>query len=398
MTTAASDVYFDMYDRAIFASPYRTYQRLRDEAPLYYNPKYDFYLVSRFDDVARVLSERDSFLSGRGPVYNIIASGIEIPNGLFIGEDPPRHTVHRALVSRLFTPRAVNRLEAQVRALFEDAADALVGTKQFDFMKDFAITLPIQVIGMLFGIPESDHARLQQTFHQTMNEDTSDRDKSPLDGILAVAGLFSEYLDWREKNPTDDLLSELLGMEFVDEEGVTRRLRREELLTYMTLIVGAGSDTTGTGIGWAASLLADHPEQRRRLAEDPSLIANAVEEVLRCEPPSYHIGRVAAHDVEIHGRTLPRGSVVVALPGAANRDDRQRENAEAFDVGRTPGQIFTFSFGPHFCLGASLAKLEIKIALEAMLKRFPEWTVDYDRATMIGGIDMRGWDKLPVAV
>jgi cytochrome P450 len=396
VTTAG--VNFDMYDREIYASPYAVYRRLRDEAPLYYNEAYKFYAVSRFDDVSRVLSERDQFISGKGGVYNVVSAGIDMPPGLFIFEDPPGHTIHRALVSRLFTPRAVSRIEPQIRDLFSQVTKSVSGEPRFDFMRDYAHKLPIRVIGMLLGLPESDHAQLQAVFHRNMNQNTADTEGSALDGIAETAVWFSEYLDWRAEHPTDDLMTQLLNLEFVDETGTTRVLRRDELVTYLTLITGAGSDTTATAIGWAASVLSDHPDQRRMLRDDPSLLGNAVEEVLRFEPPSYHIARTVAEDVEIQGETVPAGSIIVTLPAAANRDERHYPDGDVFDVTRTPGQTFTFSFGPHFCLGASLARLEARIALEAMLEHFGEWTVDRDAAVMTGGIDTRGWDSLPVDI
>lgn len=387
-----------MYDRELYASPYTMYRRLRDEAPLYYNAAYDFYAVSRFDDAARVLGDRDVFISGKGSVYQVAAAGVDMPDGLFIFEDPPRHPIHRSLVSRLFTPRAVSRIEPQIDALFNEAAESLVGTERFDFVRDFATMLPIRVIGMLLGLPEKDHASLRAAFHQSQNADTADPDKEALSGIVEAARWFTEYLDFRAEHPTDDLMTQLLAVEFEDETGTRRLLRREELLTFLTLITGAGSDTTVNAIGWGGMLLSDHPDQRRMLLEDPSLIPNAVEEVLRFEPPSYHIARTVAEDVELHGQTVPAGSVIIALPGAANRDERQYAGGDTFDVTRKPGTTFTFSFGPHFCLGAALARIETKIALEAVLKRFPEWTVDRDDAVMTTGIDTRGWDALPVEI
>ena len=398
MTVTATDVNFDMYDRDIYASPYAVYGRLRDEAPLYYNEPYNFYAVSRFDDVARVLGEAGQFISGKGGVYQIVSSGIEMPEGLFIFEDAPRHTIHRALVSRLFTPRAMNRIEPEIRGLFSQVTESVVGEARFDFMRDYAHKIPIRVIGMLLGLPERDHATLQAVFHKNMNENTAGTAGSPLDGIAETAIWFMEYLDWRAENPTDDLMTQLLNLEFEDETGTTRVLRREEIVTYLTLITGAGSDTTANGIGWAASLLSDHPDQRRMLRADPSLIGNAVEEILRFEPPSYHIARTVAEDVEFHGTTVPEGSVMITLPGAANRDERHYPSGDTFDITRAPGQTFTFSFGPHFCLGAALARLETRIALEAMLENFGEWTVDRDAAVLTGGIDTRGWDSLPVDI
>jgi cytochrome P450 len=398
VTVTTADVYFDMYDRDIYASPYGVYRRLREEAPLYYNETYSFYAVSRFDDVGSVLADRDTFISGKGGVYNIIREGIDMPDGLFIFEDPPRHTIHRALVSRLFTPRAVNGLEPQIRALTVEVLESLAGAKHFDFMSDLAMQIPIKVIGMLLGLPRSDQGDLHQIFHQNQNANTADPSKSALDGIAEAAGWFMQYLDWRADHPTDDVMTQLLTKEFEDETGTTRGLRREEIVTYLCLITGAGSDTTAVAIGWAAKVLGDHPEQRRELLEDRSLIPNAVEEVLRFEPPSYHFCRTVAKDVQLYGQTVPAGSVLVVVPGAANRDERRFPNGDTFDVHRQPGQILTFSFGPHLCLGASLARLEARIVLGEVLERFPEWTVDETNAELTAGIDTRGWDSLPVDV
>jgi cytochrome P450 len=396
MTTA--DVYFDMYDRDIYASPYETFRRLRNDAPLYYNEKYNFYAVSRHDDLGRVLGDRETFISGKGGVYNVISQGIQMPPGLFIFEDPPQHTMHRSIVARLFTPRAVSGLEAQIRQLCVDIVDGLEGRETFDFMKDFALQLPVQVIGMLVGVPKADQQSLLETFQKNMHENSADPEAQLMQGILDAAKWFDEYLDWREKNPADDVMTQLMKHEFVDETGATRSLRRDEIVTYLTLITSAGSDTTATAISWAGSLLSDHPDQRRELVEDPGLIPNAVEEVLRCEPPAYHFCRWVTKDVEFHGQTVPAESILVVLPPAANRDERKWDDPERFDIHRDPKQIFTFGFGPHFCLGANLARLEARVALETILPRIPEWTVDKEKAALTRGIDTRGWEFLPVSV
>ena len=398
MTLTPTAVEYDMFDRDIYEDPYPVYRRLRDEAPLYRNEEFDFYAVSRFEDVSRVLGDRETFISGKGGVYNIITAGVEMPDGLFIFEDPPRHTIHRGLVSRLFTPRAVSGLEPQVRELCAEVLDSLAGAKRFDFMRDLAMEIPIKVIGMLLGLPRSDQAELHAIFHQTMHADTADPDKPAFGGIIECAGWFNQYLDWRAEHPTDDVMSQILNIEFEDETGTKRRLRREELVTYLTLIMSAGSDTTAQAMGWAGKLLADHPEERRALVEDRSLLPTAVEEVLRYESVSYHFCRSVATDAEFHGQMVPAGSVLVVLPGSANRDERQFTGADTFDIRRTPNQIFTFSFGPHFCLGASLARLEMRVILDAVLDRFPEWTVDEDGAQLTEGIDTRGWETLPVSV
>ena len=398
MTATETDVYYDMYDRDIYASPYETFQQLRNEAPLYYNDKYNFYALSRHDDLARVLTDRETYISGKGMVYNIISQDIEMPPGLFINEDPPQHTMHRAIVSRLFTPRAVARLEDQIRFLCEEIVDGLVGREQFDFVRDFSLQLPVQVIGMLVGVPKKDQADLLAVFQRNLHEGSADPEQQLMNGILESAAWFNDYLDWREKNPSDDVMTTLMHYEFEDETGTIRTLRRDEIVTYLTLITSAGSDTTATAISWAGSLLSDHPDQRRELIENPAMIPQAFEEVLRCEPPSYHFCRWTTKDVEFHGQTIPAERILVVLPPAANRDERKWEDPERFDIHRDPAQIFTFSFGPHFCLGANLAKIEGRIALETILQRIPEWTVDYDSAVLTKGIDTRGWERLPVTV
>ena len=186
-----SDLHYDMYDREIFASPYTVLRRLRHEAPLYYNEEYDFFAVSRYDDVQRVLNERDTFISGKGMTYEIVKAcvelGIEMPDGLFICEDPPHHTMHRSLVSRLFTPRAVSALEPQVRDLCEAVTRPLADTSNCDFMTEFANQIPIKVIGMLLGLPPEDQAELHRLFHHNMHHDSSQRDTDALAGIAAVS-------------------------------------------------------------------------------------------------------------------------------------------------------------------------------------------------------------------
>ena len=251
---------------------------------------------------------------------------------------------------------------------------------------------------MLVGVPKADQTSLLETFQKNLHERSADPEAAALEGIIEAAAWFNEYLDWREKNPTDDVMTRLMNLEFEDETGTRRTLRRDETVTYLTLITSAGSDTTATALGWAGSLLSEHPDQRRELVEDPSLIPNAFEEVLRCEPPTYHFCRSVAKDAEFHGQTVPEGSILVVVPPAANRDERKWEDPDRFDIHREPAQIFTFGFGPHFCLGANLARIEGRIALETILPRFPEWTVEAEGAALTTGIDTRGWVTLPVTV
>ena len=397
MTMTGTDVYWDMYDRDIYASPYETFRRLRNDAPVYYNEKLDFYALSRHEDLARVLPDRETFISGKGMSFNVISKDLQMPPGLFINEDAPMHTMHRSIVSRLFTPRAVGGLEPQIRSLCSEIVDGLVGRDSFDFMRDFSLQLPVQVIGMLVGVPKEDQADLLAIFQKNLHE--PDPEKALIDGILESAAWFNNYLDWREKHPVDDIMSQLMKFEFEDyETGEKRVLRRDEIVTYLTLITTAGSDTTATAISWAGDLLSRNPDQRAELVADPSLIPQAIEEVLRCEPPSYHFCRWSTKDTEFHGQVIPAESIVVVIPPAANRDERVWEDADVFDIHREPQQHFAFSFGPHYCLGANLARIEARIALETILPRIPEWTCDFENAKLTTGCDTRGWSSLPVSI
>ncbi len=398
MTLAPSAVHFDLYDQDTYAAPYPVYDRLRDEAPLYYNEEHDFFVVSRFTDVERVLMDRETFISSKGMVLPILKADVAMPDGLFVCEDAPLHTIHRALISRVFTPKRVNAIEPEIRAFCSNALDKFVGSDRFDFAKDLGEQLPMRVIGMMVGIPEEDQAGLRDQFYEALHAATADPDKSPFEALTQSDHLFGQYIDRRVKNPTDDLLTQMVTIEFEDEKGVTRRLRRKEIVTFLNLVASAGFDTTGRLIGWMGKLLAENPDQRKQLVEDSSLIPTAVEEILRLEPPSYHIGRYAVADTEFYEQTVPAGSSVIALPGAAGRDERRYDDPDRLDVHRNPGRILTFGIGAHLCLGANLARLEGRVALEEVLKRFPEWTLDEANAKLSVGIEVRGWESLPVFI
>lgn len=216
---------------------------------------------------------------------------------------------------------------------------------------------------------------------------------------LVDGSIFETYIDWRKDNPSNDIMTDLLNVEFTDEHGVTRKLTREELLIYINVVAGAGNETTTRLIGWAAKVLAEHPDQRRQLVRNPGLIPQAIEELLRFEPPAPHVARYVTRDVEYYGRTVPEGSVMMMLIGAAVRDSRQfPPDGEVFDIHREQHQHLAFSVGTHYCLGSALARLEGRIALEEMLKRFPEWDVDLDNAELSPTSTVRGWDSMPAFI
>jgi cytochrome P450 len=393
---ALRDAYFDPYDVELNADPYAMFRRLRDERPLYYNEQYDFYALSRFADVNKALVDHETFSSARGAIVELIKANIEIPPGTVIFEDPPIHDIHRKLLARMFTPRKINALEPIIRQYCAQSLDPLIGSGGFDFVADLGAQMPMKVISALLGIPEDDQEMIRDHANAQMRTEAGKPMKA--DGFV-TGELFETYIDWRVDHPSDDIMTELLNAEFVDETGTTRNLTRQELLTYLNVVAGAGNETTTRLIGWAGKVLAEHPRQRRELVENPALIPQAVEELLRFEPPAPHVARYVTRDVAYYGQTVPEGSVMMMLIGAAVRDHRQfPPDGDVFDIHRQARQHLAFSVGTHYCLGSALARLEARVAIEEILKRFPEWDVDMSRATLSPTSTVRGWESMPAVI
>jgi cytochrome P450 len=390
--TAAA--YYDPYDVAINADPYPAFRALRAEAPLYYNDVHDFYALSRFEDIDRALRDHETFISGRGGILELLKAGIEMPPGILIFEDPPSHTIHRRLLSRVFTPRRLAELEPKVREICIQCLDPFVGEDELDFVAHLGAQVPMKTISMLLGIPEGDQEYVRDRVDASLRTEAG-RPMKVREGF-ASGEMFAEYIDWRAEHPSDDLMTELLNAEFEDETGQTRALRRDEILTYVNVIAGAGNETTNRLIGWTGKVLAEHPDQRHELVDDRSLVPNAIEELLRFEGPAPHVGRFVVSDVEVHGRTVPAGSALLLLLGSGNRDERRWENPDRFDIHREVGKILSFGYGIHFCLGAALARMEGRVVLEEVLNRFADWEVDEDRAHLSPTSTVRGWDTMPV--
>ncbi|HSZ35726.1 MAG TPA: cytochrome P450 [Acidimicrobiales bacterium] len=393
--TSSSDVYYDPYDFDIDADPYPVWKRLRDEAPLYWNEKYEFFALSRWEDVDAAMLDWQTYLSGRGSVLEIIKAGVEIPPGSILFEDPPAHDEHRSLLSRVFTPKKMLALEPQVRAYCAQVLDPLVGTGEFDFVENLGRFMPMRVIGMLLGIPEQDQEAIRDVLDEGLRLDEGAPSERVYDGN-AQFDVFSEYVTWRADHPSDDLMTELINAEFEDHTGTRRTLTHEEIIGYVGLLAGAGNETTTRLIGFTGEVLGRHPDQRAELVADRSLIPNTIEELLRYESPSPVQSRYVARDVEVLGRTVPEGSVMVMLNGSANRDERHFPDGDSFDIHRDIGRHQAFGYGIHLCLGAALARLEGRVALDEVLNRFPEWEVDYDRAKRARTSTVRGWETLPV--
>ena len=392
-----TSVYYDPFDVDINADPYPTYRGLRDEAPIYRNERYDFYALSRHSDVEAAMVDWQTFSNSRGDILELIQSGMELPSGVVLFEDPPVHAMHRGLMSRVFTPRRMNALEAQVREFCVRCLEPFEGAHSFDFVADLGAEMPMRVIGMLLGIPDEDQMAVRDKSDAFLRTEAGKPMEVEQDAI-ANGQMFAEYVEWRSKHPSDDLMTALLHAEFEDETGATRTLTRDEVLTYTQVLAGAGNETTGRLIGWLGKVLGEHPDQRRQLVQDRSLIPNAIEETLRFEPTGPHTARYVTRDVEYYGQTVPAGSAMLLLIGSANRDERRYDAPDRFDIRRDIGQHLTFGYGLHYCLGAALARLEGRVALDEVLNRFPDWEVDHDNARLARTSTVRGWESLPVFV
>jgi cytochrome P450 len=390
---APSTVNWDPYNTTYFKNPYPVFRRLRDEAPAYYNEEYGFYAVSRYDDCVSVLGNRDDYISSRGSILEFIKSGAPVPSAMFIFEDPPLHTIHRRLLSRMFTPKRMAALELEIRDFCAKALDPLIGAAEFDFIEHLGMEMPMRVIGLLLGIPEEFLRDMQRLVDENMRAEPG----KPLErsGKGMTGEGYEEFVDMRIKAPADDMMSDLVRAEFEGADGKMRTLNRAELLTLVALLFGAGNETTNRLIGWTGKLLSEHPDQRRAIHQNLALIPDAIEEILRYESPGPYIGRTTAREVDLNGVKVPAGGIVLSIVAAANRDERKFADAGDFNIHRERQPHLTFGYGFHNCLGNALARVEGRIALEEVLKRFPDWEVDMSRAKMSPTTMVRGWETLP---
>lgn len=392
-----TELYYDPFDNDIDDDPYPVWKRMRDEAPLYHNEKYNFYALSRYEDVAPALPDWQTYRSGHGTTADILFSGIEVPPGILLFEDPPLHDLHRKLLSRVFTPRRMMAVEDLVREFCSRALDPIVGSDRFDFVVDLGAIMPMRTIGYLLGIPEEEQQRIRDRNDSAITvAPKRDGDISPTIFQDAVA-MFVEYIEWRATHPSDDLMTDLLNAEIEEADGNRRKLERGEVLAYTAMIAGAGNETTARLIGAMGQLLAEHPDQRHELVADPSLIPAAVEETLRFEPPSPVQARYVARDVEHHGHTVTEGSYMLLINASADRDPARHPDPDRFDIHRKATHL-GFGQGIHFCLGSALARLEARVAFEEVLTRWTDWDVDYDNARRAHTSSVRGWAQLPVRI
>ena len=306
--TNESDIYYDPFDIEIDNDPHPLWKRMRDEAPLYRNEKYDFYALSRYDDVEKALVDWDTYRSGKGSTLETIMAGFEIPPGMILLEDPPIHDLHRGLLSRVFTPKAMNAIEPKVREFCARTLDPLVGAGRFDFIADLGAVMPMRTIGMLLGIPEEDQVAIRDR-HRRGPAPRRRRAEVPTRRPRAGRRRALRRLHRLAGRAPVRRPHDRAPQRRVRGRDGHRRARSTaiEMLTYVMLLAGAGNETTTRLIGWTGKLLAEHPDQRRELAADRSLVPQAIEEILRYEAPSPVQARTVNRDVEYYGQTVPRG-------------------------------------------------------------------------------------------
>jgi cytochrome P450 len=394
-----TDLYWDPFSPELRDDPYPLWKRLRDEAPLYYNDRHDFWVLSRFHDIEQAHRNVETFSSSHGTTLESMSREPMTDTGLIIALDPPRHTMLRRLVSRAFTSRRVAMLEDRIRAVCADLLDPHMSSGSFDYVQEFSAILPPTIISFLLGVPEQDQEKLRHLVDDVFAIDESGIGMTGEVSQNAIMGLF-EYLGDqfadRKVHPRHDMFTELLQAEITDETGTVRRLTEQELVSFGILLFAAGSETVARHLGWAASVLPEYPDQRAELAKDFSLIPNAVDEILRLEAPSPVQARWVTEDVTLYGTTIPANSRAVLVTGSAGRDERKYADPDVLDINRKVDLHLAFGYGVHFCLGAALARLESRIGLEETFKRWPEWQVDRDNAVLLYTSTVRGPLNLPV--
>jgi cytochrome P450 len=397
------DLYWDPFDFELHVNPHPLWRRMREEAPLYRNDRHDFWALSRFQDVLDVLVDWRTYTSTHGIVLEMIQDGRnELTEGM-LHEDPPLHDIHRRMLSRAFTPRAIQSVEDRVRSHAVRLLDDKMGSGGFDFVEDVGARVPAMVIAALLGTPDSDveHLRHLNDALLAFGEDQQ-FDKEVFDKASRTLGeYFTEQVRLRRKDPKDDMMSALVTMEFTDEHGETRQLTDLEAVQYIYLLSNAGMETSARFSGWVGSVLALYPDQRAKLVERPDLIPNAFDEILRYESTGVAIARVTTKDVTWHGQVVPEGSPLVLCMASTGRDQRQYPDPDpdTLDVERKVERQLAFGFGVHVCMGAALARMEGRILMEETLKRFPEWDVDWDNTEIVHtGSSVRGYSRLPITV
>lgn len=385
---------FNPFAYEMHEDPYPTYERLREEAPVYHNEEMGFWALSRFDDVLGGFRDWERFTSTHGVALEDVGRG-SAPS--MIGMDPPVQTKLRKLVVRAFNPKRVGALEPRVRGLAQRFLDGFIeegkSKGECDLISRFAALLPSDVISTLLGAPPADHTDLRIWTETLMHREDGVAKPPPAADQAAInlLGRFGELIKEKRKRPAEDLISGLVAAEL---DG--RRLTDKEILGFCFLLISGGNETTEKLIANTVHQLARHPDQRAELIEDPSRLPAAIEESLRFRSPTQYMVRTTRCDVEVRGETIPAGEKVVLLIGAGNHDPRRFDSPERFDVGRRMERHLAFGFGVHFCLGARLARLEARVAMEEIHRRLPDYEVNESGVSVVHAGNVAGLATLPI--
>jgi cytochrome P450 len=382
-------------DPAVMNDPYPTYASLRDEQPLYHNPDLDFWALSRHADVSAAWRKTKTYSSDHGPALEEFGPDASRVMG-FVAMDPPQHTVMRRLIASGFTRDRIIELEPRIRQLTRKYLRPALEQGSFDFVGDFASMIPVDVISELIGVPENDRPMLLRLSQQIMTRDDIQGRLTPAvaQANLELAGYYGDLIAEREREPRDDLVSALLHAEI---EG--RRLSTAEVIATLMLLGVAGNETTIRALGTAWRCAWQHPEQRERVWSGEIEIGAWVEETLRYEGPSQYTARRVTAPLELYGTVVPANACMLLVIAAANRDGRVFIDADRFDMTRDTREMLAFGLGPHFCLGALLARLELKIVLEELVRTVHvDYDVDMARACWTTSPSVRGHAQLPTTI
>jgi len=402
MTTqpAHEDIELDPFSDVYFNDPLEVYRQLRDHRPVYFNEKYGFYALSRWDDMVEASRDWQTYSSEHGIDLATLCSGKRPEFDSLIMMDPPKHDRLRALVSRVFTPRAIASLEPMIRDVIGGYLDDLGDRTEFDLVQEFSGPFPVEIISRMLGVPAEDRQQIRHWLDIILTREEGQIDYGPesMEKSVLMGTYFYELAVEKRKHPTDDMISRLTQVKVEDDHGNLTRLDDVEIAGFGTLIGGAGAETVTKLVGNAGVLFDRHPDQWQLVLDDRTRIPAAVEEILRYHPPSQYQGRYSTRDVELHGTVLPAGWPVILLTGAATRDERAFEDPDRFDITRPPALSIGLGYGIHSCLGAALARMESRIAIEEFADRYPRYEVDVDGLRRVHMSNVAGYSHVPVRV
>jgi len=398
VTAYESPVEFDPFSPTFFNDPYPTYRRLRDESPVYYNERCGFWALSRYEDVVAAHRDWETYTSTHGLDLVMLTSDEPVPPSMIM-MDPPEHHRMRLLVSKVFSPRAIAELEPMVREVITGFLDGLADRRSFDAVGDFAGPFPVEVISRMLGIPAADRQQIRHWADEFLTREVGANEYSEeaLGAMLAFSTYLYQLVVEKRAHRGDDMLSRLCEAEVLREDGETTALDDIEITGFATLLAGAGAETVTKLMANAVVLFARNPGEWAKVLADQSKVPTAVEEVLRYWAPTQYQGRFSNQARSFSGATIPAGQPVLLLTGSATRDEREYGDADRFDVDRTPGLAIGFGHGIHTCLGAALARLESRIALEEWSARYPRFEIDEGGLRRVQMANVAGFASVPLS-